>query len=118
MRQLSLITLMVTVLLAVGLAGSAGAYDDACYMAQSYPWHCWHYHSAWGVPVALVVPPTADMETNWGWGVGNSRTTHIWHQFGRDYPAYSEYNRRMFSPTPRWPSDTTQFGVYYIRGPW
>ena len=23
-----------------------------------------------------------------------------------------------FMPTPYWPSDTQQFGVYYIRGPW
>ena len=28
------------------------------------------------------------------------------------------YAPNRFLPTPNWPSDTQQFGVYYIRGPW
>jgi hypothetical protein len=81
-------------------------------------WHGSYYHSAWGMPVALVVPPTADYQTNWGWGVGNTRVTPICPQFGRAWPGVTGYDRHAFRPTPPWPSDTTQFGVYPVRGPW
>jgi hypothetical protein len=81
-------------------------------------WHGGYYHSAWGMPVALVVPPTAEFQTHWGWGVGNTRITPIWHQFQRNYPGPGFYERGSVRPTPPWPSDTDQFGVYYIRGPW
>ena len=83
-----------------------------------YPWHGSHYHAAWGMPVVQVVPPTATRQAHWGWGVGNSRTTTIWHQYWRNYPGAGVYNGKMFSPTPYWPSDTDQFGVYHVRGPW
>ena len=86
--------------------------------AMFQPWNAGYYHAAWGMPVALVVPPTAEFQTNWGWGVGNTRVTPIWHQFQREYPGPGHYDARMFRPTPPWPSDTTQFGVYYVRGPW
>lgn len=81
---------------------------------------CWHgnyYEAAWGTPVALVVPPTAEYQTKWGWGVGNTRVVPIYHQFGRDYPGQFVPGVG-FLPTPHWPSDTDQFGVYYVRGPW
>lgn len=88
--------------------------------ALSYPWHCNYYHAEWGSPVALVVPPTAEKQWNMGWGVSNDRLSRIYHQFGRAYPG--EYvgggEGQQFLPTPRWPSDTSQFGVYYVRGPW
>jgi len=83
-----------------------------------FPWHGSYYHTAWGMPVALVVPPRAEVQTHWGWGVGNTRITPICPQFGRDWPGPAVYDRSMFRPTPRWPSDTDQFGVYYVRGPW
>ena len=83
-----------------------------------YPWHGGYYHSAWGMPVALVVPPKAELQTHWGWGVGNTRVTTTWHQFRRNYPGPAQYNHAQFQPTPYWPSDTDQFGVYYVRGPW
>jgi hypothetical protein len=87
--------------------------------ALAYPWHCNYYHAEWGSPVALVVPPTAERQYNMGWGVANSRATRIWHQFGRAYPGeFVGGDDRQFLPTPRWPSDTSQFGVYYVRGPW
>ena len=86
--------------------------------AQWLPWHGSHYHAAWGMPVTLVVPPTAEHQTHWGWGVGNTRITTIRHQFRRNWPGPGTYQRDMFRPTPPWPSDTDQFGVYYIRGPW
>jgi len=124
MKRLSLLTLVIIALAATAAADSALAQQN-CPMQrqmQAYvacnPWHGGYYHSAWGMPVALVVPPTAESQVHWGWGVGNTRVTTIWHQFQR-YPAGSGYyDRRMFQPTPYWPSDTDQFGVYYVRGPW
>ena len=66
---------------------------------------------------ALVVPPTANLQTNWGWGVASSRISRIDHQFQRNYPGAGMFGG-PFRPTPVWPHDTTQFGVYYVRGPW
>ena len=86
--------------------------------AQTYAWHGNYYTPAWGMPVALVVPPTVQAQTNWGWGVGNTRVTGIPHQFEPGYPMPGDYDRRLFRPTPPWPTDTRQFGEYYIRGPW
>jgi len=85
--------------------------------AQYYRWHGSYYDPAWGQPYALVVPPTVHRQYNWGWSVGTTRLHEIDHQFGRSYPG--PYGGGAgFYPTPAWPSDTTQFGVYYVRGPW
>lgn len=81
------------------------------------PWHNTYYDPAWGMPQALVVPPTAEFQTNYGWGTGNFRVTPIYPQFGVDRQL-PQYDPRYFHPTPPWPSDTTQFGVNYVRGPW
>jgi hypothetical protein len=99
---------------------SAGSIKNhaARWSSQMYPWHGDYYDAAWGMPVALVVPPTAENQTKWGWGVGNTRVMPIEHQFQRDYPGEGIFKRSWFLPTPRWPSDTDQFGDYYIRGPW
>jgi hypothetical protein len=86
--------------------------------SQTEPWHAGYYDAAWGMPLAVVVPPTAENQSKMGWGVGNTRVVPIDHQFGRHYPGEGTYNRAGFRPTPRWPSDTDQFGDYYIRGPW
>ena len=80
-------------------------------------WHGAYYHTAYGAPLALVVPPTAATHTEFGWGVGNKRVSPIYPQFGRAYPG-PYWGGQGFLPTPQWPSDTTQFGVYYVRGPW
>jgi len=80
------------------------------------PWHAPYYHVQYGRPLALVVPPTAGMQTHWGWGVGGTRLTPIHHQFSRQYPGVRGGGH--LRATPKWPSDTTQFGVYYIRAPW
>ncbi len=92
----------------------------AYYQSQTYPWHGGYYDVAWGVPVALVVPPTAENQWHYGWGVGTDRVTPIQHQFRRAYPGGPEggCGCNCFHPTPRWPSSTDQFGDYYIRGPW
>ena len=82
-------------------------------------WHAGYYHTAWGQPVALVVPPTATHQTNWGWGIGNTRVTPIYPQFEGPMTAVpSQYRYGPHRPTPFYVSDTLQFGVYYIRGPW
>ena len=101
-----------------GCGHSAAKSQVAYYSSQTYTWHGDYYDAAWGMPVALVVPPTAENQTKWGWGVGNTRIVPIEHQFHRDYPGQGIFSRSWFQPTPRWPSDTDQFGVYYVRGPW
>lgn len=89
------------------------------YHAAQSPWHGPYYNSAWGRPLALVVPPTADNQVSWGWGVGATNVRPIYHQFGRGNPAtYPQESWHQFRPTPYWPSHTDQFGVYYVRGPW
>lgn len=95
----------------------------ACYLgpasrrADRYNWHANYVHSAYGQPIALVVPPTANMQTNWSWGAPSARLSRIDHQFGRDYPGPGPFGG-SFNRTPAWPADTAQFGVYYARGPW
>ena len=84
--------------------------------AQMSNWNANYVHSAYGYPVALVVPPTAQLQTNWSWGAPSTSISRIDHQFGRDYvgPSSGAGYRR----TPLWPSSTHQFGVYYVRAPW
>jgi hypothetical protein len=91
--------------------------------ANRRSWHAGYYHSGWGAPVALVVPPTSRMQTRWGWGVAQSTMSPLWHQFDRPYPGNvaggaSGAAPMALRPTPRWPSHTDQFGVYSVRGPW
>jgi hypothetical protein len=85
--------------------------------ASQYPWHGGFAHTQWGQPVALVVPPTAHLQTKWGWGVTNTEIARIPHQFGRAWPGPYAGGYGFLS-TPNWPSHTDQFGVYYVRGPW
>jgi hypothetical protein len=85
--------------------------------AQYYNWNRNYAYTDYGQPTALVVPPTAQLQTNWGWGVASSRISRIDHQFQRNYPGSAMFGG-PFRPTPVWPSDTTQFGVYPVRGPW
>ncbi len=80
-------------------------------------WNGNYYHSQWGRPVALVVPPTAGMQSHYAWGVAQTRRTPVYSQFQAEFPGYGVWPGQ-FSPTPLWPSDTDQFGVYYVRGPW
>ena len=101
--------------MAFALHGGAGG---AQYCSNCYRWHGNYYSSAWGRPVALVVPPTADYATHWGWGVGNTRITPICAQFQPNCPGVEGYNGQGLRPTLPWPSHTDQFGVYYVRGPW
>ncbi len=117
-----LILLSVALLAASGWAHEALGHGTlknwvARRQSQTYPWHGGYYDVAWGAPVAVLVPPTAESQTHLGWGVGATRVTPIQHQFHRGYPGPVPGDAG-FLPTPRWPSSTDQFGDYYIRGPW
>jgi hypothetical protein len=93
--------------------------------SQGKSWHSAWYDPAEGRPIALVVPPTAEFQTQYAWGVPSSRVAPIYHQFRRPYPGPGAVGggggaggAGGFVPTPRWPSDTVQFGVNAVRGPW
>ena len=86
--------------------------------AATMPWHGEYVHTAYGQPLALVVPPTVQTQRETGWGVSQSEVTPIYHQFQRGFPGPIRDVNTRFRNTPRWPSHTTQFGVYYIRAPW
>ena len=79
-------------------------------------WHGDYYNTAWGTPVAVVVPPTARRYTTWGIGVGDTRITRVPAQFEPGYPAPATPGQRLL-PAPAWPENTDQFGTHYIRGP-
>jgi hypothetical protein len=130
-RRLSNPILAITLALG-GLSAtvpSASAWDcwtptccDCGYMkpihrAQCYNWNRNYAYTDFGAPTALVVPPTAQLQTNYGWGVASSRISRIDHQFQRNFPGYGHFGG-PFRPTPLWPSDTTQFGIYPVRAPW
>ncbi len=113
-------SILLTLAAAFSLAvpALAGPHGD-CHVCRGYnPWNTGYYNPAWGAPVALVVPPTAEQQTHYGWGVGNTRITYICPQFGRNYPGPGYYDSRGYRPTPPWPSDTDQMGINYVRGPW
>jgi hypothetical protein len=124
MKRSLILLAAVAILTAWGYANEATAGNGtlkgrvAYRQSQTYPWHGEYYDSAWGTPVALVVPPTAESQTHLGWGVGATRVTPIQHQFQRAYSGVDGSGRVIFRATPPWPSSTDQFGDYYIRGPW
>ena len=84
--------------------------------AQMYNWHAQYAYTDYGVPTSLVVPPTAQLQTNWSWGAPSARFSRIDHQFTRNYGGPGAAGPWAY--TPHWPQDTAQFGVYYVRGPW
>ena len=89
--------------------------------SQGKAWHSTWYDPAEGRPIALVVPPTAEFQTQYSWGVPSSRVAPIYHQFRRPYPGpggVAGGGPGGFVPTPNQPSDTVQFGVHAVRGPW
>jgi hypothetical protein len=118
MKRFLLTALVVAAIGAFSHTTNAENPQTYCYrQAQYLPWHNGYYDPAWGEPHALVVPPTAEFQSNYGWGVGGTRVAPIYHQFGRPFPGYYG-GGGAFRPIPQYPSDTQQFGVYYIRGPW
>jgi len=118
--------LTVSVALAIALvalqsgANAHGRRADrvAARHARGMSWHADYYNTVRGVPISLVVPPTAHMQTNWGWGVSQDTVTPIYHQFRRPYPGEIQVGGFQRNSTPRQPSHSSQFGVYYIRAPY
>jgi hypothetical protein len=91
----------------------------ARYYAAQRPWHGPYAYTPWGMPTALVVPPTSKFHTSLSWGVSQSEMTPIYHQFHRDYPGGMALGGAAdINVTPYWPSHTDQLGVYPVRGPW
>ncbi len=121
MKSIGMILLATVACLAVpasdAVAGNHGN-RAALRHARTMPWHGNYYHTAYGSPIGLVVPPTANMQTKMGWGVSQSEMVPIYHQAYRAYPGDGGGSTRAFLATPNWPSHTDQFGVYYVRGPW
>lgn len=85
--------------------------------AAMRPWHGGYNYWRYNAPTALVVPPTAAYQTEYAWGVGQTRSMPIYHQFGRNNPGVGSGDAK-FANTPYWPANTNQFGVYPVRGPW
>jgi hypothetical protein len=122
MRSYKTIVLALFAAVAISAVASDCQALERAYMrplrrSAYYNWNANYAHVSYGQPVALVVPPTANLQTNWSWGVTSSRVSRIDHQFGRNYPGMGPFGG-PFSPQPVWPNDTIQYGVYYVRGPW
>lgn len=87
--------------------------------AQQYAWHGNYNYWRYGQPTALVVPPTAGFQTEYNWGVAQTRSLPIYHQFSQaGGGAPGGGGGAGFSNTPYWPSSTSQFGIYPVRSPW
>lgn len=84
--------------------------------ASMYNWHAQYAYTDYGVPTSLVVPPTAQLQTNWSWGAPSMRVSRIDHQYTRNYAGQGAAGPWAY--TPHQPQDTAQFGVYYVRAPW
>jgi hypothetical protein len=85
--------------------------------AASSSWHDFYYDPAWGMPAALVVPPTVKRQTNYSWGVGGTRVSRVPYQFSGQPIPPTAYDVHSYLPAPQWPSRTEQLGDYYVRGP-
>ena len=85
--------------------------------ASQYAWHGNYNTWRYGAPTAMVVPPTAAFQTEYNWGVGQTRNIPIYHQFGGGGGGVSG-GGAGFLNTPYRPSSTSQFGYYPVRGPW
>ena len=116
---------MIAVIVAVTFsqavdAGGHGAAEKRYFLrGRNKSWHSGWYNPDVGRPVPLVVPPTAEFVSEYSWGVPSSRVMPLYTQYRKPYlgAAYAPGSRPLM-PTPQHPSDTVQFGVHAIRGPW
>ena len=111
MKQIVFVAAIALVVSWAGQASAAGFRNRS-----AAPWNGPYYSAAWGMPVAVVVPPTARTTTNLGSTVNGSYREVIRAKFRSDYPAGST-NPATFVPAPIWPDNTDQMGYYYVRGP-
>ena len=60
----------------------------------------------------------------WGLGWDREQLSEVAAELGSDIPFFLAKRGAGagmaggFRMTPRWPHDTTNMGVYYVRGPW
>lgn len=85
--------------------------------ANVYSWHGGYNSWRFGQPTAVVVPPTASYQSTYAWGVGQTRSTPIHHQFGRGAGSSGGVGGG-FQNTPYWPYSTNNFGYYPVRASW
>ena len=112
----SLAALIATSLAAAPRAGAGELFHHHSCCCDG--WNAGYYDVAWGMPMAVVVPPIAHKQSNYHWGVGGYRVDHVGAQFYSECPGpASLYNQRWYMPAPPQPSDTAQMGDYYVRGP-
>ncbi len=119
-RTVILAGLVATLVSSVAQAGDKATEKRYFLRAKGKSWHSVWFDPSIGRPMALVVPPTAEFTSEYAWGVPSSRVMPLYHQFQRPYPgpgAVPGQGAGML-PTPYWPSDTVQFGVHSVRGPW
>lgn len=86
--------------------------------AQSYSWHGDYSYWKYGTPTAVVVPPTAAFMSDYQWGVGNTTSLPIHHQFQHQSHGMVGGQAGGAHATPYWPHHTRQFGLYGVRAPW
>jgi len=118
--HLGLVATLLAGLAPVTEAGDKATEKRYFLRAKGKSWHSVWYDPSIGRPMALVVPPTAEFTSEYAWGVPSSRVMPLYHQYQRPYPgpgAVPGQGAGML-PTPYWPSDTVQFGVHSVRGPW
>ena len=122
-RSILIVAACASAVLALSNQAQAGGpytwgHRHAMAYSANRPWHGAYANTSYGVPTALVVPPTSHTIAAWGWGVTGSEIRPVYHQFGRYYPGAIDATGGMYLPTPAWPSHTDQFGIYPVRGPW
>ena len=81
-------------------------------------WHGHYYNPVYGMPIAIVVPPNANTMRSQGWGVASSQMMPLRSQYGTAYPGTVTGSLTRFQSRGAFPSNTRQFGYYYVRGPW
>ena len=118
--RLAIVAVLAVMAAEVAEAGGHRAAEKRYFLrGRTKSWHSGWYNPEAGRPVPLVVPPTAEFVSEYSWGVPSSRVMPLYQQFRKPYPAagYTP-GSRAFMPTPDQPSDTVQFGIHAIRGPW
>ena len=118
-RAMIAVIVAVTFLQAVDAGGHRAAEKRYFLRGRNKSWPSGWSTPDVGRPVPLVVPPTAEFVSEYSWGVPSSRVMPLYQQYRKPYPgaAYAPGSRPLM-PTPQHPSDTVQFGVHAIRGPW
>ena len=118
--RIAAVTLLVVMAAEVAAAGGHRAAEKRYFLrGRNKSWHSGWYNPAAGRPVPLVVPPTAEFVSEYSWGVPSSRVMPLYQQFRKPYPGAGYVpGSQPFMPTPDQPSDTVQFGIHAIRGPW